>query len=102
MLFDKSQNAVLAIRPGGEGRRHRVARRLASSRSSCRSVASPLFYEGRVFTVKDGGILTCLDAKTGKAHKSGPRDGHRQLLRLARRPATARSICSASAGRSRS
>jgi outer membrane protein assembly factor BamB len=34
-------------------------------------VSSPLFYQGRVYTVKDGGILTCLDAATGKMHKSG-------------------------------
>src|SRR5262245_18280669 len=70
MLFDLSQNAVAAIRPGGEGD-------TTSSHVSWRFekfvpfVSSPLFFEGRVFTVKDGGILTCLDAKTGEVHRSG-------------------------------
>jgi outer membrane protein assembly factor BamB len=70
MLFDKSQNAVLAIRPGGRG---------DVSQSHVRwkyekfvpFVASPLVYQGRVYTVKDGGILTCLDAASGKPLKSG-------------------------------
>src|SRR4030095_13024679 len=30
-----------------------------------------LCYEGRVFTVKDGGIFTCLDAATGRQRKTG-------------------------------
>ena len=33
--------------------------------------ASPLVYRDRVFIVKDGGILTCIEAATGKAFKSG-------------------------------
>ncbi len=36
--------------------------------------ASPLWYEGKVFTVKDGGIFTCLDARTGKPYKQGRLD----------------------------
>jgi outer membrane protein assembly factor BamB len=31
-------------------------------------VASPLFYEGRVYLIKDGGLLSSLDAKTGKPY----------------------------------
>jgi outer membrane protein assembly factor BamB len=68
-LFDLSQNAVAAIRPGGEGD-------ISDSHVLWRFekfvpfVASPLFYQGRIYTVKDGGILTCLDAKTGQQHKS--------------------------------
>jgi outer membrane protein assembly factor BamB len=70
MLFDLSQNATLAIRPGGEGdvTNSHVAWRYEKFTPF---VASPLFHEDRVYTVKDGGILTCLDAKTGQAHKSG-------------------------------
>ncbi len=69
-LFDLSQNATLAIRPGGEGdiTNSHVAWRYEKFTPF---VASPLFHEGRVYTVKDGGILTCLDAQTGQAHKSG-------------------------------
>lgn len=29
-------------------------------------VPSPLYYDGRVYIVKNGGITTCLDAKTGE------------------------------------
>lgn len=70
MLFEKSQNAVVSIRPGGSGD-------ITDSHVLWRYqrfvpfVASPLWYEGRVYTVKDGGILTCIDARTGQAHKSG-------------------------------
>jgi outer membrane protein assembly factor BamB len=70
MLFDLSQNAVAAIRPGGAGD-------ITGSHVLWRFekfvpfVSSPLEYQGRVYTVKDGGILTCLDAKTGQSHKSG-------------------------------
>jgi outer membrane protein assembly factor BamB len=70
MLFDKSQNAVLAVRPGGSGdvSESHVAWKFDKSVPFC---ASPLWYEGRVFTVKDGGILTCLDALTGRQRKTG-------------------------------
>jgi outer membrane protein assembly factor BamB len=29
-------------------------------------VPSPLFYQGRIYTIKDGGMASCFDAKTGK------------------------------------
>jgi outer membrane protein assembly factor BamB len=69
-LFDKSQNVVLAIQPGGSGdvTDSHVRWKYEKFVPFC---ASPLCCEGRVFTIKDGGILTCLDAATGKAHKSG-------------------------------
>jgi outer membrane protein assembly factor BamB len=69
MLFDQSQNAVLAISPGGQGdiSESHVIWRFNRYVPFC---ASPLYYNGRVFTVKDGGILTCLDAKTGEPHKT--------------------------------
>ncbi|MEZ5353778.1 MAG: PQQ-binding-like beta-propeller repeat protein [Bryobacteraceae bacterium] len=34
-------------------------------------VPSPLFYEGILYMVQNGGILTALDAATGKVHKQG-------------------------------
>jgi len=69
-LFDQSQNRVLAIRPGGSGdvSQSHVAWQYDKSVPFC---ASPLWYGGRVFTVKDGGILTCLDAATGRPRKAG-------------------------------
>jgi outer membrane protein assembly factor BamB len=38
-------------------------------------VASPLVYRGRVYLVKDGGFLTCLDAATGRPHYEAERLG---------------------------
>src|SRR5205823_4758767 len=69
MLFDKSQNGVVAIKPGaiGDATESNVAWRYDKFTPFC---ASPLFYDGRIFTIKDGGILTCLDAATGQAKKS--------------------------------
>jgi outer membrane protein assembly factor BamB len=70
MLFDKSQNGVLAIKPGGSGDVSGIhlTWRYDKFTPFC---SSPLVYEGRIFTLKDGGILTCLDAATGKPKKSG-------------------------------
>jgi outer membrane protein assembly factor BamB len=69
-LFDKSQNVVLAIRPGGSGdvSESHVLWKFERYTPFC---ASPLFYQGRVYTIKDSGILTCLDAATGQPHKTG-------------------------------
>jgi outer membrane protein assembly factor BamB len=70
MLFDKSQNCVMANKPGcqGDASESHVAWHYEKFAPFC---ASPLFYQGRIFTVKDGGILTCLDAKSGQPRKSG-------------------------------
>lgn len=67
-LFDKGRNVVLSIKPGGRGDVTASHVRWAYTRfvPFC---ASPLHYQNLVFTVKDGGILSCLDAKTGKAQK---------------------------------
>ncbi len=69
-LFDKSQNVVLAIRAGGSGdvSESHVLWKFERYIPFC---ASPLFYQGRVFTIKDSGIMTCLDAASGKPHKTG-------------------------------
>ena len=65
-LFEKGQNAVLAIRPGGKGdvTDSCVAWRNTRNVPFC---ASPLYLGGLVYTLKDGGILACLDAKDGRA-----------------------------------
>lgn len=70
MLFAKSQNGVLAIKPGcrGDATETNLLWRYDKFSPFC---ASPLFYRDRIYTVKDGGILTCIDAATGKAFKSG-------------------------------
>jgi outer membrane protein assembly factor BamB len=62
-LFQKGQNLVLAIRPGGAGdvTDTHVAWRNTKQVPFC---ASPLFVGGLVFTVKDG-FLSSLDARDG-------------------------------------
>jgi outer membrane protein assembly factor BamB len=70
MLFDKSENNVLAIRPGGTGdvTATHVAWKHSKLVPFC---ASPVYYRGTLFTVKDGGIVTSLDVATGKPVKQG-------------------------------
>jgi outer membrane protein assembly factor BamB len=67
-LFDKSRNIVLAIKPGGTGdvTSSHVLWEYGKQVPFC---ASPLAYEGLVFTIKDGGILTSLDAHSGEKLK---------------------------------
>ena len=58
-------NSLLAIRPGGQrdvGKTHIAWQ----AKRGVPEVPSPLFYQGRLYLVRNGGILTCLDAKTGK------------------------------------
>jgi prepilin-type N-terminal cleavage/methylation domain-containing protein len=64
-MFAKAGNALLAIRPGGHGditRTHVVWK----ATRSLPYVASPLYHRGRVYTVKNGGLISCYDAKTGR------------------------------------
>jgi outer membrane protein assembly factor BamB len=67
-LFEKGQNVVLAVRPGGKGdvTETHVVWRNTKQVALC---ASPLYYAGHIFTVKDGGFLSCLDARNGKLLK---------------------------------
>lgn len=70
MLFDQSQNVVLAIQPGAQGDATDTHTRWRFPRfvPFC---SSPLYHQDRVFLIKDGGIFTCLDAATGVAKKTG-------------------------------
>ena len=74
-LFDRGQNVVLAIRPGGTGdvTDTHVAWKNTRQVPFC---ASPLYHGGHVFTVKDGGLFSCLDARDGKVLKSDRLPGH--------------------------
>ena len=62
----KGENVLLAIKPGGTGdvTESHVAWKFTRGLPY---VPSPLYYDGRVYLVKDGGMMSCLDAKTGKA-----------------------------------
>jgi len=64
-VFQRAQNAILALKPSGDGelsdgdlvwKYHR----------GVPYVATPLVHEGSVWMVKDGGIATKLDARTGR------------------------------------
>ena len=65
-MFARAGNAVLAIKPGGRG--DITASHLAwKSTRSLPYVCSPVFYRGRLYTVKNGGLASCYEAKTGRA-----------------------------------
>src|SRR5262249_37440539 len=67
-LFQKGRNAVLAINPGGKGdvTTSHVAWANPRQVPFC---ASPLYHNGLVYTVKDGGLFACLGARNGKPFK---------------------------------
>src|SRR5262249_53595652 len=67
-VFDKALNRIIAIKPGGQGdisESHVVWQQ----RKHLPVVPSPLLYQGHLFLVKTGGILTTLDARTGQPVK---------------------------------
>ncbi len=69
-VFRLARNSLFAVTLGGTGE-------LAADRIKWKYakgvpyVASPLYHEGIVFMVKDGGILTSLDAASGQVLKQG-------------------------------
>jgi outer membrane protein assembly factor BamB len=68
-LFTAGRNLVVAIKPGGSGdiTQSHVAWEHRKFLPFC---ASPLYVHGYVFTVKDGGICTSLNARTGEILKT--------------------------------
>lgn len=67
-LFQKTRNAIVAVRPGGKGdiTESHVDWRFDKYLPFC---ASPLQTAGAVFVVKDGGFLSSLDSQHGKLVK---------------------------------
>ena len=61
----KAENVLLAIRPDGRGNisQTHVAWKVTHGLPY---VPSPLFYDGRVYLLRDGGMMSSFDAKTGK------------------------------------
>lgn len=66
-FMNKGQNALLAVKAGGEGDVTETHLAWKFDRG-LPYVPSPLVYEGRVYIVKDGGMLSCFDAKTGQPY----------------------------------
>jgi len=73
-MFAKAGNAVLAIRPGGKGEITSTHLAWKVTRS-LPYVSSPLYFDGRVYTMKNGGLASCYDAKTGKPFYQDQRVG---------------------------
>jgi outer membrane protein assembly factor BamB len=67
-LFREGRNAVLAIKPGGRGDVTASHVAWANTRQ-VPFCASPIYYGGLLYIVKDGGLLACLDPRDGKAVK---------------------------------
>jgi outer membrane protein assembly factor BamB len=63
-------NSMQAIRLGGKGDMTKTAVQWKYYKS-LPNVPSPLLYDGIIYLVKDGGIVTALDAATGELHKQG-------------------------------
>jgi outer membrane protein assembly factor BamB len=60
----KGENVLVAVKPGGHGELN--ADNVAWKQTSgLPYVPSPLYYRGRVYLVRDGGMVSCFDAKTG-------------------------------------
>src|SRR5262245_18071759 len=61
---------VTAVRPGGKGAISQ-AHIAWSERKGVPGVPSPLYYNGRLYTIQNGGIVFCRVAKTGELVYSG-------------------------------
>ena len=70
-LHNLAQNVAIAVKPGGKGDVTKTHVKWIHRRDNLPTVPSPLVYEGVLYMVKSGGILTSLDAKTGKQLRRG-------------------------------
>ena len=64
-LLAKGENSLIAIKPGGLGDITDTHVAWKQTRG-LPYVPSPLFYQGRVYLIKDGGMMSCFDALTGE------------------------------------
>src|SRR6185436_8416091 len=63
-MMTQGENLLVAVRPGGKG--ELGERDIAWKQTrGLPYVPSPLYYRGHVYVVKDGGMVSCYDAKTG-------------------------------------
>ena len=69
-VFELAKNAAMAIRPSGEGDVTDTAVEWVYRRG-LPTVPSSVVYDGIMYMVKDSGIVTSLDAKTGQLLKQG-------------------------------
>lgn len=64
-MMGKGENVLVAVKPGGKGELSEGGLAWKQTRG-LPYVPSPLHYQGRVYLVKDGGMVSCFEAKTGK------------------------------------
>lgn len=64
-----SHNVSMAVRPGKARGDLTETHRVWQTDRSVPQVASPLLYQGVLYTIKDGGILTSFDPASGRIHK---------------------------------
>jgi len=69
-VFDNAKNQIVAIKPGGTGDITKT-HVLWSFNRQLPYCPTPLFVDGRIYMVKDGGIFTALDSKSGQVIKQG-------------------------------
>jgi outer membrane protein assembly factor BamB len=67
-IFATAVNRMVAIRPGGKGDISKT-HVLWEQKKQLPYVPSPLLYNGLIFMVKNGGLVSTLDPKTGKSLK---------------------------------
>jgi outer membrane protein assembly factor BamB len=60
----RKDHGVLAIKPDGEG--DLTSKVVWTEKLAVPEVPSPLLYEQRLYLIRNGGILSCLDAASGK------------------------------------
>src|SRR5438552_1410464 len=61
----KAENVMVAVKPGGQGDISQTHVAWKFNRG-LPYVASQLFYQGRIYLIRDGGMMSSFDAKTGK------------------------------------
>lgn len=65
-IFARVENQAFAVKPDAKGQVSDAGVRWRFKKG-LPYVGSPLFYRGRFYLVKDGGMLTCVDPQTGRA-----------------------------------
>lgn len=64
-MFDKAENQLFTIKPGGQGD-ITATHVLWKTNKHLPYVSSPLCYQGRIYAMKNGGLLSCYEATTGR------------------------------------
>ena len=63
----KGENVMLAVKPGGRGNISKTHIAWKATRG-LPYVASPLMYDGRIYCIRNGGMLSSFDAESGKPY----------------------------------